>query len=436
MVQPINYGAVFQGQESPADAFEQAFKSATGIRQIMDAREAAQRQAEAQAAMQQELASVANNPNATAADYSRLMTKYPALSENLKRSWDTLSAGQQKSGLATLSKASAAFTAGKPDVVIRLLKSESEALRNAGDTANADLYDSLARATEIDPLFGKNMAFSMLAGVPGGDKVIDGLGKVGAEARAQELQPIAVRRQTAEAEGAEAEATTKGVDAKYAEQAKIASLQKLAADTGLTKAQTNQAIALTKKYNQETAAAVVAAATGNPAAKFDAENRLRKEYTDQTKPFVDVTEGFRRVKSAKPDAVGDLSLIFGYMKMLDPGSVVREGEFATAQNARGVPDSIRNMYNKVMNGERLNDQQRISFKDQAGKLYEAAQKREGEVRTGLEKVAKTYGLNTENIFATRTQEESTATTETAPTATNPKTGEKLVLRDGKWVPLK
>jgi len=39
--------------------------------------------------------------------------------------------------------------------------------------------------------------------------------------------------------------------------------------------------------------------------------------------------------------------------MLDPGSVVRESEFATAQNAAGVPDQVRNMYNKVLSGTRL-----------------------------------------------------------------------------------
>jgi hypothetical protein len=36
------------------------------------------------------------------------------------------------------------------------------------------------------------------------------------------------------------------------------------------------------------------------------------------------------------------------MKMLDPTSVVREGEFATAQNAASIPIKIVNMYNKAL----------------------------------------------------------------------------------------
>ena len=38
-----------------------------------------------------------------------------------------------------------------------------------------------------------------------------------------------------------------------------------------------------------------------------------------------------------PDAAGDMALIFSYMKMLDPNSTVREGEYATAQDAGSIP---------------------------------------------------------------------------------------------------
>jgi hypothetical protein len=75
----------------------------------------------------------------------------------------------------------------------------------------------------------------------------------------------------------------------------------------------------------------------------------------------------------KPDAAGDLALIFGYMKILDPGSVVREGEFANAQNAAGVPDQVRNLYNRAKSGQRLNPSQRGQFLNTARDI--AAQNR-------------------------------------------------------------
>lgn len=84
---------------------------------------------------------------------------------------------------------------------------------------------------------------------------------------------------------------------------------------------------------------------------------------------------FQNLKVAPADPAGDISFIFQYMKMLDPGSVVREGEFATAQNAASVPDQIRNLYNRAMKGTRLNAEQRQQFLNAAQQLTIQAQKR-------------------------------------------------------------
>jgi hypothetical protein len=90
----------------------------------------------------------------------------------------------------------------------------------------------------------------------------------------------------------------------------------------------------------------------------EAEAKFRKEYSDQTKGYQEVKSAYGRVLASQETAAGDLALIFNYMKMLDPGSVVREGEFATAQNAAGVPDRIKNLYNNLNRGERLKSSQR------------------------------------------------------------------------------
>ena len=151
----------------------------------------------------------------------------------------------------------------------------------------------------------------------------------------------------------------------------------------------------------------------------EAESKFRKEYSDQTKGYQEVKSAYGRVLASEDNAVGDLSLIFGYMKMLDPGSVVREGEFATAQNAAGVPERIQNIYNQVVSGQRLSPSQRQSFKGQAGKLYSTAQTQEAQVRQGIERIAKGYGLNTANIFYTPTE---VAPTAPAPTPAAPAPG--------------
>ena len=66
---------------------------------------------------------------------------------------------------------------------------------------------------------------------------------------------------------------------------------------------------------------------------------------------------------------GDISFIFQYMKFLDPNSVVREGEFATAAEAGGVPENVWNMYNKLLDGEILPDTVKADFLQTASDMY-------------------------------------------------------------------
>ena len=64
----------------------------------------------------------------------------------------------------------------------------------------------------------------------------------------------------------------------------------------------------------------------------------------------------------------DLSVIFSFMKMLDPGSVVREGEFANAANSQGWSDRARALYNRIARGERLSAPARVEFERSARAL--------------------------------------------------------------------
>jgi hypothetical protein len=70
------------------------------------------------------------------------------------------------------------------------------------------------------------------------------------------------------------------------------------------------------------------------------------------------------------NGVGDISLIYQYMKMLDPDTGVREGEYANASQTGGIPDRIVNTYNKMVSGERLSDKQRADFVNEAGRLLQ------------------------------------------------------------------
>ena len=75
----------------------------------------------------------------------------------------------------------------------------------------------------------------------------------------------------------------------------------------------------------------------------------------------------------KPGAA-DISLIFSYMKMLDPRSVVREGEFLVARQTGGPADFLLSYLNRLKDGSILTDGVRRSFRDMALGLYNNAKK--------------------------------------------------------------
>ena len=133
---------------------------------------------------------------------------------------------------------------------------------------------------------------------------------------------------------------------------------------------------------------------------FDQEAKLRSSFEKQAGDFVKVRDAFGRIAASAtdPSAAGDLALIFNYMKVLDPGSTVREGEFANAQNAGSVASSVRNMYNRVMTGERLNETQRADFVGRASKLYKSQLKGLEALEKDYTSKAKRYGLDPENII--------------------------------------
>lgn len=68
---------------------------------------------------------------------------------------------------------------------------------------------------------------------------------------------------------------------------------------------------------------------------------------------------------------GDMALLFSFMKLLDPNSTVREGEYATAANAGSAFERVGSLYNRVLNGQLLTASQRADFLGQSRKLYDS-----------------------------------------------------------------
>lgn len=138
---------------------------------------------------------------------------------------------------------------------------------------------------------------------------------------------------------------------------------------------------------------------------YNKASALRREVTTDpvTKQSNELVQSYRRLQASasNPSPAGDIALIFSYMKMLDPGSTVREGEFAKAENAGNIPESIYSQYNKMISGEgSLSKKIREDFVNRAGNLISAQKESQKIVDERYSKLASDIGVRPETVINT------------------------------------
>lgn len=138
-----------------------------------------------------------------------------------------------------------------------------------------------------------------------------------------------------------------------------------------------------------------------------AQSTLRREFNARpdVKEFREIDNAYRTMRGfvESPSAAGDISLIFSFMKVLDPTSTVREGEFATAQNSGGVPESVRNLANRAINGQRLQPNQRRDFLSQAQNIRSSREQRYNQVVNEYSQEASLQGFDPSRIIGSTDQ---------------------------------
>ena len=144
--------------------------------------------------------------------------------------------------------------------------------------------------------------------------------------------------------------------------------------------------------------------------KFSQASKIRAEISKASKVFDDTTNAYGRVQAVvkEPSAGGDLALIFNFMKMLDPGSVVRESEFQTAEQARAwvsktdegkhpIPAFIKQGIQKLSTGEKLLPEQRTDLTNQSGNIFRELKGRHDQTMQSFVDLAKRFNLEEADI---------------------------------------
>lgn len=130
--------------------------------------------------------------------------------------------------------------------------------------------------------------------------------------------------------------------------------------------------------------------------------KLRDEWNKlpAVREFQGQSAAFSRVAASAMERTpaGDMALIFGVMKLLDPASTVREGEAAQASQAPGIEASILTQYNQAVRGQMLTEERRQELFNMAKSQYQAAESSIGRVRQQYEKTALNQGLNPDEVL--------------------------------------
>lgn len=95
---------------------------------------------------------------------------------------------------------------------------------------------------------------------------------------------------------------------------------------------------------------------------------LRGEFMSKTKDFEDSYDSYTRVQNLDQSPAGDTTLLYNYIRLVDPGSFVTGNELATMENAAAGSDRIKKLYQKAIKGT-LPSKQREDLKKQIENIY-------------------------------------------------------------------
>lgn len=133
---------------------------------------------------------------------------------------------------------------------------------------------------------------------------------------------------------------------------------------------------------------------------FENEMKLSGAFKNEPiyKDYNDMKSAYSQVVSSLSQGtpIGDVAGATKVMKLLDPGSVVRESELGIAMAASGRMDRLNNYFSNMMSGQKLTPTQREDFKALSNELYAAAGQAYNQKRKEYEQFGDAYGFKNLN----------------------------------------
>lgn len=422
MPQQYNYtlntypGGLIRGAQAARDyqvkgAQRDQMMAASKAQEIKNAQIEAQKSQEEE--KRRQLMKFISKKDKTQQDHLDFMLLFPDRYKQIKDSYDNLGDEEKKSEIKNMSSIYTPLSQDNIELAKERAEKMAQGYENSGMAQDAAETRDMIKMMDTNPNVLKQEMETGLAYLMGADEY----GKIVKTRQDEELQPGAVEQQEAETKLSEARAVESGSSAALKEFQAADIGKKL----GLTDAEINKTISQSKKLDAETQKILLEAKslkkTGgiDPDKKFRMEKDIRTEYQKRTSDYISAKQQLAKMKASpvknpskrgaveegRATGASDTALVFSFMKMLDPGSVVRESEFAQAQKTGNLYDYLKGLVSQKTEGTFLTPKTRANFQNLAQKYMDAAEKHEKGVRKDLEYNADQYSLDRRNIFGTK-----------------------------------
>lgn len=341
---------------------------------------------------------------ATPNDLRRAIIQFPGMSQQFQAVANSFTeerlGNEQKFG----KQLSFALSKGQTDTARALLQERADAAEASGDERSAAAYNAQLIELDANPeglLMQTLMPLAATLETDDFDKFYTQiLGQGGVE------QTEAFRTTDAQLRAAGIVPREEGGDGRYEEA--------MAGKAGLGEA-APEAVSPIGKIAQDVDAGIIPKSVLDTAIRIEEkqgaegltlqqkiaeEARLRGEYVKRTEDLTAASRNYDLIETSAADdsGAGDIALVTSFMKMLDPGSVVRETEFATARDTSGLMGRLKAAATKIEDGRFLSPEQRQDFVRLSKQYLDAAKRQQDGVRASFAQIIDNYQLNPVNVF--------------------------------------
>ena len=137
----------------------------------------------------------------------------------------------------------------------------------------------------------------------------------------------------------------------------------------------------------------------SPYQRIQVESGLRDDYRTDSKNYAEIKRQSAIIKAAlaDPSAAGTLSAATAYMKMLDPGSVVRESELGMAMQTQGMIDRLQSYWTTIEMGNVLTPTQKADFARLSDQYLKAAEDAQRNLNARYSELATGAGIDPKRV---------------------------------------